>query len=210
MRPWMWICLGTLLVCACAGSGEDALDPVEKQAFQRLLLQNQQRFPESRAEDYYKLISQSVFGVGHLIRGEASTRTDLEREIFVLGPPQPNELLLEPLDPRGTMVRVNLRPFVAQELSEGALVAVIMETAATVKPDTALFLGRWEAFREMVERKEIDVPMDDFKAVDEYAKERNYPPVHHSEDYRGTHKPAYRVVLKDLFTRNVPGAYRSR
>ncbi len=210
MRAGILICLGALLFCACAEQGEDALDSVEREAFQRLLLQHEQRFPKSRAEDYYKLISQSVFGIGHLIKGEASARTALEREIFTLGPPKAHEPLIEPLDPRGRMVRVNLRPFVAQNLSRDALLTVMMETAATVQADTALFLGRWNAFRELVKREEIDIPMEDFEAVDAFARDRDYPPLHHSDDYRGAYKPAYRVVLKDLFTRGVPGAYRTR
>ncbi len=210
MRSWIGICLGVLLLCSCAKKDQNALDPVERQAFQRLLLQNYQRYPKSRAEDFYKIIFQSVFGIVHLIGNEASAREDLDHEMFALGPPKSNEPLLEPLDPRGRMVRVNLRPFMAENLSRDALIRVMMETAATVHGDSTLFWGRWEAFRDLIDRKEIDIPMEDFKAVDKFAKERNYPPIHHSDEYRGAYKPAYRVVLRNLFTKNVPGAYQSR
>lgn len=194
---------------ACAESSERLRSP-DLEAFQRFLVQYHGRYPKARAEDYYKLIHQSVFGVGHLIEDEASARSSLEREILTLGPPKPAETLLEPLDPEGRMMRVNLRPFVAQKLSQDALMAVLLETARTVEPDTSLFLGRWHAFGELVDRGELDVPVEDWKEVDRFARERSYPPVHHSNDYRGAYKPAYRVVLKGLFTKKVPSNYRTR
>jgi len=193
--------LGVLALAGCRET--DELEPDERAAYQNLLLSHHERYPRSRAEDFYKLISQSVFGVGHLIEDEASARSYLEREILTLGDAGPGEPLVEPLDPEGRTVRVHLRPFVARGLPLDSLLAAMLETAAVVKPDTALFLGRWEAFRDLVDRGEVGIPMEDFEAVDAYARERNYPALHHSDAYRGAYKPAYRVVLGEILKRRV-------
>lgn len=188
-----------MLVGSCGARDMPELPPAEKAAFQKLLLDHARRYPRARAEDYYKMISQSVFGVGHLIEDETSTRSYLLRDLSTLGFPSPDEQLLEPIDPDSMMVRVNLRPFAAQNLPADALLGAMMETAAAVEPDTSLFLGRWNAFRDIVKQHRVNVPTEDFKEVDRYARERNYPPLHHSDAYRGAYKPAYRVVLKELF-----------
>jgi len=210
MRRWMLCLPALLLIGACAGEGDEQLRAEDRDAYQRLLLQHARRYPASRAEDYYKLISQSVFGIAHLIDDAASAREYLDREMLTLGPPHPDESLLEPLDPEGTVVRVHLRPFAAQGLSRDSLVTVMMETARTVRGDTTVFLGRWRAFRDLIKENRVPVPMGDYEAVDEYARERRYPALHHSDDYRGAYKPAYRVVRKDLFLKKVPGPYRGR
>jgi hypothetical protein len=192
------LCLVSLLF-SCQQEERESLEPSDREAFQQFLLQYHQRYPRVKAEDYYKLIFQSAFGIRHFIEDETSARVALEREIFALSPASADEPLLEPLDPEGRMVRVNLRPFVAQDLSRDGLVAAMLETAGTLKPDTTLFLGRWNALRDLVKSEQIPVPMDAFKAVDQFASERDYPAVRHSDDYRGAYKPAYRVVLKKLF-----------
>lgn len=70
------------------------------------------RYPSLRAEDIYKLVHQSVFGPGHIIRDEASARQALESECAELGRRccmQATDAT-EPLDPEGRLVRVNLAP----------------------------------------------------------------------------------------------------
>ena len=85
MRRCAYVCLCLLLVLiACREKVGDFLDPPEREAYRNLLIQYQQRYPKAEAADFYKLIHQSVFGIKHLIRGEASARRDLQRDIFTL------------------------------------------------------------------------------------------------------------------------------
>jgi hypothetical protein len=189
---------------ACAPEERQMLDPAEEQMYQEFLLKQHQRYPKAKAEDYYKLIYQSVLGVGHLVEDEASARSFLRREIYALGPAKSGEALLESLDPQGVMVRVNLRPFVDLGLSQEDLVGVLMETSKLVQQDTMLLRGRWNAFRNLVEEERLQIPKDDVRAVDEYIRKRDYPVLRHSDEYRGAYKPAYRVVLRDLFEKRFP------
>jgi hypothetical protein len=200
--------LGLAFGAGCSDPGGGKFGAEDREAFQRLLLQHAQLYPEARVEDFYKLIHQSAFGVAHLIEDKASAREYLDRETRSLGPPLPGEPLLEPLDPAGRLVRVNLRPFAAQGLSPDSLVAVLIETSRSVLPDSTLFLVRWSAFRDLLRDGRIRLPMEDFQAVDARAREEHWPAIHHSEAYSRAYRPAYRVVRRDLFLERVPGPYR--
>jgi len=193
---------------ACSKVGDGTAGAEDRGAFQRVLLQHAQAYPEARVEDFYKLIYQSAFGVAHLIEDEASAREYFDHEARSLGPPFPQEPLLEPLDPAGRLARVNLRPFVAQGLPPDSLVAVLIETTRLVPPDTTLFLTRWSALRDLLRDGKIRLPMEDFQALDARAREEHWPAIHHSEAYREAYRPAYRVVLRDLFLSRVPSPYR--
>ena len=191
-------------------SGDTMTQPSsEIAAYSAFLLAYRDRYPRSLGRDYYKLIHQSVFGVGHLIASRQGARDYLDRETsgLEIGPVDgsPVEPLLEPLDPAGSMVRVNLRPFVASVRSSGrtedldGLIDAMMETARTVRGDPSLFDSRFGALQALVSTGAIALDEAEIAALERRARDQHYPVVHHSDAYRQAYSPAYRVVLRKAF-----------
>ena len=115
---------------------------------------HRQRYPMLRAQDIYKLVHQGVFGPGHIIASAAAARRTLEGEMTALkGKDQelkakgqnPDEELIEPIDPDERLVRVNLRPLIGDQFKvqdarhemqdTGWLVEALLESARRVKGD---------------------------------------------------------------------------
>jgi hypothetical protein len=153
--------------------------------------------PLAAAEDLYKFLHQAVFGPGHAIPDRQAAAAYLERELAGLGPPLENEPRCEPLGGDLPLVRVNLRPFVADGGDAGALTDTFVATAnrhrtddeemATVLDLAARWLpcaGRGEQVSEL---RELAAEM----------AAQGYPAIHHSEIYREAYRPAYRVVDAD-------------
>lgn len=177
-------------------------------AYRTFLVEHHARYPRAQAADYYKLIHQSIFGVGHLIESRAGARAYLDREIAALAghesENQPTgEALLEPLDPQGRLARAHLRPFLAQELSRDGLIDAMIETAQAVRGNEALFEARWATLRALVADGRIDLPAAELDAIEARMRQDGYRAAHHSASYRQAYAPAYRVVLTEVFERLV-------
>ncbi len=160
------------------------------------------RRPLMRATDVYKLLYQGIFGVGHIM-GEAAW----ERLQEEAGRIDPEDHLWEPLiegvSADGSMVRVNLRPFLRRRLSLDGLFKVMKETAVWegVAED---FLRGWRDFNELVEVGIIAVDKGELERLNRELDEDGIRPRHHSEAYRDVYYPAYRVVRWDKVKNAIP------
>jgi hypothetical protein len=159
--------------------------------------------PASELSDIYKLLYQGAFGTGHMISSRAAAGDYLRREMETMGD-APRDPLLEPCSADGRMVRVNLRPFARAPLDTGRLLDAIMETVERVAPDTASFLAAWTAVGAAIRRGTLPFDAGAYDAFSVAVRGEGYPAVHHSDAYREAYHPAYRVVLRDAFTRRFP------
>jgi hypothetical protein len=158
--------------------------------------------PLMRATDVYKLLYQGVFGVGHIMGEEAWKR--LQEEAGRIDPEDHIwEPLIEGISADGSMVRVNLRPFLRRGLSLDSLFKAMKETAALegVAED---FLRGWRAFNELVEAGIIAVDKGELERLNRELDEDGIRPRHHSEAYRDAYYPAYRVVRRDKVKDAIP------
>ena len=193
-----------------------------------VLAWHHRRYPRLKAQDIYKLIHQGVFGPGHIISSAARARRMLEEEMAALqarspelegraarpGPLRPMpESELEEIDPRGVLVRVNLRPLIGE--SEGMrreggglnvewLLEAMVESARRVKGDPRLMKRRLAA---AVRWCRINLPerAAELERLASQTEEAGYPALHHSPAYARAYRPAYRVVLNGCLKRRVPG-----
>ena len=124
-----------------------------------------ERYPQARPQDVYKLIFQGVYGVGHIITGKAKEYLWEEAGRIPLEG-YPERPLIEPVSPDGSMVRVNLRPFLRMNLSLDGLFRVMM-ASADVKGDEEKFIELWDVFVCMVEKGEFKMDSDGLKKVQE-------------------------------------------
>jgi len=160
-----------------------------------LLKEHVQRRPLMVATDVYKLLYQGVFGVGHILGAGARARLMDEAEAISLTD-HPEEPLIEAVSPDGSMVRVNLRPYLRRGLPLESLYEAMLKTAE-IEGDPDEFLEAWDIFKELIEDGKTSINRSDVEALDRAIEEEGVRPHHHSEAYREAYYPAYRVMRRD-------------
>ena len=153
-----------------------------------------EKYPKAQPRDFYKLIYQGVFGVGHIISDKAKDYLFEEAHRVDLGD-YPNRLLVESVSPDGSVVRVYLRPFLRKKLSLDGLFWV-MQRSAKRKGDDAQFIDLWNVLSGMVDSGEIPLDQKIFEELNSTIESDGLKPMHHTEPYRDAYYPAYRVVWK--------------
>lgn len=158
--------------------------------------------PQAKAVDLYKFLHQAMFGPGHAIPDKARAAGVLHSELADLGPPMSSESWCDALGGDPMLVRVNLRPFVANGFSSDALVEAFVATANAVRTNPQQ-MG--VALDLVVQWLQIDNRQDLGRDLHELAgtmAEKGYPPVHHSAAYRQAYQPAYRVIEASIASTN--------
>ena len=180
---------------------------------------HKQRYPLLEARDVYKLVHQGVFGPGHMIASAALAKRMLEEEMAALEARSPTdegrmpEPEFEPIDPRGELVRVNLRPLLREgrrmkdeggkrkDGGSGAdsewLVRALVESARRVKGEPERMRRRLSAAVRWC-RKNLPQQAAELEQLASEARDAGYPALHHSPSYSRAYRPAYRVILGRL------------
>ena len=165
----------------------------EEMAFWRILVNQANRYPRLEARDLYKLAHQAALGSEHALTDVAGVRRWLEMELaeMGLGPAEP---LLDPISADGGIVRLHLRPFVAEGGDPSALLDAFVRTAQE-------FHGSVETLRRYLRYAvKIDLggnlPFTVEAMVHFFAhmETLGFPAAHHSDQYERAYRPAYRVV----------------
>ena len=175
--------------------------PSTKDALWELVNRHQRFRPKLEIQDVYKLLYQSVFGVGHIIRSGGQALECLRREIESLDLRlHLDEEMVENISLDGKTVRVNLRPFVRKGSEAEKLYEAMRLSAEGNKGTPAEFQKLWKEFGSLVRSGAFGFDPKAFSDFDKFARENKYPLVHHSRTYVKYYHPSYRVV--DLQTYN--------
>jgi hypothetical protein len=167
-------------------------------SLEELIRWHQRLRPDLQVVDVYKMLFQSVFGIQHILHDKA--KRYLEQELSTLETQKPyNEPLIENISIDNAMVRVNLRPFKMRGLSSEKLFSAMVTSAKEPKRTQKTFLKLWNRFKSQVEAGKLDFDESSLEDFDKKVKKENYPLYHHSERYRRSYSPAYRVVKKEVF-----------
>ncbi len=164
--------------------------------FETILREHFARYPSMQIQDVYKLIHQGVLGSEHAISSPESARQWLERELVEMGE-GPKESVMDPISEDGQIVRVHLRPFVAQRGSPETLLEAFIRTANEYRGEAQTLKDNWKV--AVKTGKYPVVEMDDFI---QSVEAQGYPAVHHSPEYERLYRPAYRVVCRKFFNIN--------
>jgi hypothetical protein len=177
------------LVSACASRSE----PPETTSLRRIISAQVARHPRMEPQDLYKLLHQAAMGTTHAIEDTVTVRLWMERELTTMGD-RPVDALVDTIAPDGSVVLVNLRPWVAAGRSTDSLLAAFVRTAGAIPQDTAK-LGRFLAVADLM-AGEGALPFGAPAWRDLVAGQRRngFPAVHHSASYEIAYHPAYRVV----------------
>ncbi|HSK88160.1 MAG TPA: hypothetical protein VK880_07390 [Anaerolineales bacterium] len=165
-------------------------------AFETILREHFARYPSMQIQDVYKLIHQAALGSEHAISNPEGARAWMEHEIEELGE-GPNEPVLDPISEDGQIVRVHLRPFLAQGGVPEALLAAFIDTANEHRGEVQLLKDNWKIAVRAGNYPTIE--MEDFI---QSMQVQDYPAVHHSLEYKRLYCPAYRVICRKFFNTN--------
>lgn len=167
----------------------------ENDALIRLLEYHLERYPEMQADDVYKLLYQGTMGAGHFIKNPEGARKYLDSESarVVSNREIP---LMEQVSLEGDLVRLNIAPYKASGGDAESLFRAVMKTVEDFQPSKTDLIDLLEKTFRLAEAKIIPIDHMEFRELMEEAAGHDYPAVHHSEVYRETYDPAYRVILR--------------
>jgi hypothetical protein len=190
-----------VLVAAPALSAENDQQPVEHVGTIMVAFgAHLDSHPMAGADDLYKFLHQAVFGPGHAISNRQAVADWMEGEVADLGPPIEGEPACEALGGEPSLVRVNLRSFMARggdpERLVDAFVSSANGTDGTVRR-MEVVLKLAVSYVQCAGRGELAPALKDLAAE---LQDRGYPAIHHSQAYLETYHPAYRVILESLTT----------
>jgi len=176
----------------------------DEEGWEAVVAEHLSRYPLLGVEDAYKLLHQGVFGSEHAVPDLASASAMLEEELQGLSAGEgEDEPLLEAIAPRGRVVRVHLRPYLAAGGDTEALLVAFLETAATVRGDAEELLCAAAVVERVTSERWSAGIWRSFVARMAGA---GLPMMHHSEPFEAVYRPAYRVVAGDLVPSLAPPA----
>ncbi len=145
-------------------------------------------------QDVVKICYQAAFGAEHLLKDVSVAKRYFDAE-FDATEPRDGELL-ECLSDE--ICRVDLGVWKAKGLPEDKLFEVFIATARVPHGGKDLFLQYLSKAEACFSELSLDFSVGEWREFLEKYKAAGVPPVHHSEAYRDSEKPAYRIVLRDL------------
>jgi len=163
-------------------------------AFEAILRAHFARYPSMQIQDTYKLIHQAAMGSEHAISDPEAARRWMEHELAGMGV-GPDELMIDPISNDKQIVRVHLRPFMAQGGNVVALLHAFIRTAGEFRGNIQTLKNYWIIAADIGYYSLAE--MDDFMRA---IQEQDYPAVHHSSQYETLYRPAYRVIWRKFLS----------
>lgn len=189
-RPWECgigiLCLVVFATASCAPADEE-------QHVRQLLRDHAMRYPRMEAPDIYKLLHQAALGSEHAMSSPEAAHKWLASKIVQLSA-GPDDPLIDPLRPDSMVVRVHLRPFLAQGDDTEALLSAFIHSSNTPVGSTRRLKRCLRYAVQSSTAGEIPTGKQALATYVAQQARRGYPPVHHSEAYVATYAPAYRVL----------------
>jgi hypothetical protein len=169
------------------------------------LLEEQRTFGRIlEIRDVYKLLFQGSFGGDHFMIDSSAARRSLFEEIAGLDSAATGDPLVERISKDGSVVRVNLRPFLRLGLPADSLLKVILLSKSDSRSDTVEFLSGWNNFTALVRYGIIPLPAGELPAIDDQVQRGDIRPIHHSASYVASCRPTYRVVRQKQLEKVFP------
>jgi hypothetical protein len=166
----------------------------------RLIATHLERYPHMDILDVYKLLHQAVFGPGQVIKNQKAAREWLERESDLFRSAV-EQVLIESVHPEGAIVRLHLRPYLAEQGSLAQLLVAYAESSRTVQGKFDAMQDYWSSFEAILQQgKQFNGQFDPRNAAltGRVRAAENWSNSHHSPQYNHYYKPVYRVLLREL------------
>ncbi len=152
-------------------------------SFKQYLLRAQKKYPQNKLQDYLKQIYQSEFAGGHMIKSIDSSLNYLIEESKDLGDNTP--ILYEYIS--DNVIRINIKPFI-NNFDINILNNLFYESSL-LEYSKKNIPTKCESLKEIINQNDA---IDSFK--------NNPCAYHHSDTFRNTYNPHYRVINSSLLT----------
>jgi len=181
---------------------------IEKKIY-NLLIKEFKRSPKSKAQDYYKLLFQSVYGAGHMIQNFNDCLEMLDKEMSQIEAdincPFYNDISLT-----FPLVRVNLSRCKADKIDHHIISKAFFEGAnIDIKIDTLGFETYLNITANVLKKHPFNINEKDLEKFIRKIKKLGFPAVHHSEAYRNFYKPHYRVIPLEIWEKLISSEFQN-
>ena len=167
----------------------------------QVLRRHARKYPMMQPTDAVKLIYQNVFGGGHLIKDREACLRAVQRE-YENTPQEQHAPLLESIG--NGLVRVMLNAIDGSGYSIRQLGDDFIRSSEVHKGNLNGFLIKLDVLRKVTASGAFGFSPEELEAYLEAYKEAGYPMVSHSEQYRKAYKPAYRILLASIISKENP------
>ncbi len=163
----------------------------QKKRTRELLILHYQTYPKLQIQDIFKFLYQSSFGCEHMISSIENVTNYIFTEYESIC--NHSESDVEQLD--GDYCRVPLS-YLNRGLSADTFGKLFFLSAKKEEKGRDNLIQKIKIAKEIVSENLLPFSKEEFeKAVEEW-EEKGYPAVHHSEIFRESYQPSYRVIAK--------------
>jgi len=161
----------------------------------KLVLTQMQKYPNCQPRDIYKALYQSEFGGGHFILSRRHALDLLNLEIEHLAD---RGRMIEWLEPIGMLFsRIHLDCIKQLGLSVQTLFQLFLLSSRYSSGDKDAFWRKLLYVYELCKTGELPFDTTDVMRQLEHLKREDFPSVHHTEAFKQSYHPAYRVIRKE-------------
>lgn len=171
----------------------------DNKRFKNLLLEQYEMYPKMQIQDMVKFIYQNEFAGGHMIENEEASLNLLEQEIQnIYGHLASNGIPLDFQSIGNGLSRLYLKGSEkGKRISPETINKFFVNTANRVRGEMGNFEEKLDILRLCCRDGLIPYSADKLEAYIKDYRERGYPPVSHSFEYRAAYSPAYRIVMDE-------------
>ena len=157
----------------------------------KLLLKHYTTYPKMQITDLFKFLHQSSFGCEHMISSKDVSIEYIRREYSALKPTRESIPTIDRLD--GAYSRVHL------DCLNGGLTPETLGTlfflSAKNEPDGKRTLTeKLQVARKLISDGNLNFDISEFERKADEWQAQGFPAIHHSEIFRASYNPAYRVI----------------
>lgn len=156
------------------------------------LRQHCEKYPKLAVTDLFKFLYQSSFGCEHLLSDVASAKMYICREAEGAHPVSGD--LVEPLD--GAYCRVHLN-YLQEGLSQDTFAKLFVFSAEHMEDGKERLEEKLSVLLELAREGELPFSEAEVESALENWRGEGCPACHHSEAFRDTYFPAYRLMKKE-------------
>lgn len=166
----------------------------ESRSTTEFLLAQCDRYPALRPADLLKALYQSVYGCGHFVTDEAAGLRLLRAELSAPAPDGTGPAI-EPLD--GDFCRLHLRYLAERGLAPRTLFRLFALSAEASAGDTGRLEEKLLCLLSLARAGRLPFSYGETAQAVEAWQAAGFPACHHSEPFRRTYAPAYRVIRRE-------------
>jgi hypothetical protein len=163
------------------------------------------QYPEARLLDIYKSCFQDYMGAEHLVSDTATVLNYLQQELATTTADDLLPWYSEPCGIYGNYVRVSLRAVHEGYITADALLdAFIASANGEERPAVEDWAAQWRTIIKVIDQMKLSLPdyEQDKQDIDGVLAQGKYA-ISHSPQYRQAYAPHYRIVRRDIFTREI-------